>query len=58
MIISLEGLSPFYAAYSCQADKIDAIIENAIQDSAAKMGNLITEIYSFSAIPTEEKLVA
>lgn len=58
MIISLECASPFYAAYAAQADIINAAIERAIEESAAKMGSSVTEIYSVSASAIEEKLAA
>lgn len=58
MIISLEKHSPFYAAYVSQADAINAVLEQAIEESAAKMGSFVSEIYSISSVVLEEKLAA
>jgi hypothetical protein len=58
MIISLDSYSPFYAIYAKQADVINAVLEQAIAESAAKMGSLVSEIYSVSAVDVEEKLAA
>ncbi len=58
MIINLGCASPFYGAYSAQADLINAVVEKAIEESAVKMGSKVTEIYSISSIVTEEKLAA
>lgn len=58
MVISLECYSPFYAVYVAQAEVINAAVERAIHDSAAKMGNSVTEIYSVSLTISEEKIAA
>lgn len=60
MIISLACAcdSPFYAAYASQADIINEVVDMAIKESAAKMGDLAVEIYSVSAVAIEEKLAA
>lgn len=58
MIISLVNHSPFYQAYESQADIINAVLKQAIDESAAKMGSLVTEIYSVSSANIEEKLAA
>ena len=58
MTACLDGMSPFYVAYSSQSEIINNVIEKAIVESAAKIGDLITEVYSISAASTEEKLAA
>lgn len=58
MVISLECSSPFYEAYAAQADLINAVVEKAIDESAANMGSLIKDIYSISSDLIEEKLAA
>jgi hypothetical protein len=58
MIISLECDSPFYAAYASQADAINEIVDKAIEESAKRMGGVITAIYSIADTYTEERLAA
>lgn len=58
MIISLDSNSPFYEAYAKQADIVNAVLEQAIAESAAKMGSLVSELFSIQEIDVEEKLAA
>lgn len=56
MIIDLNNVSPFYAAYASQANIINAALEKAIEESANKMGDSILELYAIQ--PSEEKMAA
>ena len=46
MVTQVESTSPFYLAYISQAEIVNDAVEKAIQESAAKMGDSVTKIYS------------
>lgn len=43
-----ECESPFYVAYEKQVELINAIVDKAIEESAAKMGDTVSAIYSIA----------
>ena len=50
MIVELDKVSPFYAAYSSNADVINAALEKAAEESANKMGASFNEVYSIKPV--------
>lgn len=58
MLIKLKAYSPFYAAYAPQSEAVNAAVEQAAADAAAKMGAQFSQVYAIAASPDGQKLAA
>lgn len=58
MVTKGEFSSPFYSAYISQFEVVNAAIEKAVKESAAKMGNEIVGIYSIHSSVILKKKIA